>query len=266
MHIAGRRQSGVISGMGLVLSRELMDSFLHSCKSTQKIVSQWESTPHALVATSRFPPLGPNLVALGRIAECNAGMISKSRLSESLVASEPFLESVTHETSILGANDPRAKGLTTVDIIMRNVNKGTEFVKDFDSNLVEPAIDACFLEFEKHPTRCTPRLLTISECVNGSSVFDNVKPIAMNTSEGFPYNQDRPLGTKGKRWMFSEVDDDDQLRTITYAPLRNDIAEYDLMVRQGTMPPLSLAMGLRMRLDQLSKSLTYLLASSVLLL
>jgi len=80
------------------------------------------------------------------------------------------------------------------------------------------------------PVGMTKRVLTESEAINGVPQAGYSR-INMATSPGLPYKQWKPVGAKGKRFLFSE--NRDQLYRIENSYLRKAVDEYEQLARMG---------------------------------
>lgn len=74
------------------------------------------------------------------------------------------------------------------------------------------------------PTGMTRRLLTVGEAINGVPAA-NYARINMLTSPGRPYKEWRPVGSKGKRFLFEMVNDDPLEYAIAATRAGNTLAE-----------------------------------------
>jgi RNA polymerase-binding transcription factor DksA len=241
MHIAGRRDNGVVSGMGALLWREKMQAMIASLETRPGVHShcqrQFEDFPFEYDPDCRFPSFEGDFVPIGKIKGSAGGIASKSKLTDSVLRDADFLTESPYEPAVLGGSDPRSNGHSAIEIIFKGVSKGGKPIVDFPQAHVDAAVANVVDVMEMHPTTCPARPLSLEECINGSEDYPCISPLPMNTSEGFPYNLSRPFGEKGKRWAFSEITLEKPVRVITHQPILDDYNEYDAMVREGIRAP-----------------------------
>jgi hypothetical protein len=149
---------------------------------------------------------------LGKLKAENIPSASKvSKIRQSPIYEEIF-QHLT-EPAILDERDPRAKGK---NIVQTGIDK-------FGKQL--PTRPLAFRKLAKeHMKRVLHRetkdytgprrTLTLKEAINGIKGVDYIEPIKMNSSPGYPYVNMKPVGAKGKSWLFEEVGLNDEHQPI----------------------------------------------------
>ena len=149
-----------------------------------------------------FPPGKDNFSYQGRLPK---KMIPGSSRKSAFVESEVFAANeyaipVDSAPSALSADDPRVEDKAPSPIVKAVSKYGKEQI-EFPSNM-KLASKAYRMKVLRQPCYSFAGVLTWDEAVQSTPYFDHFGALDMTTSEGWPFQLNRPVGKRGKAYLF----------------------------------------------------------------
>jgi hypothetical protein len=182
----------------------------------------------------------------------------KSRLTPTnlALAKHPLLGSVTHRPAIL-ANRERSAALRTFEAMLDIAPEGaktTPWPDEIAGPVIEHMVEqARTLRVTAEP----PRVLTKSEALNGacsSRWMDKIlKRLALNRNAGYPYDQFKPLGEKGRAFLFKRLNLDGDLDFNPEFSLEADLDALLAFTKGDPYPWIAYILGLKDELRRAQK-------------
>jgi len=251
MHVGTRREGISVCGTAMPFLSHMFDNSF-TCEGKMEPPSLLpcnRTLPFTEASLQVFSYLGEHPVP--RYVNGKNGLVATTLKK----MKHPLVAQVVHKPAVLHSPD-RPASLRTFEAMLDIAPEGPRS-QAWDEEIAEPIVQ--LLEERARTLRRAaeePRQLTKDEALNGALsrkwMDMAIKRLAMNRTPGYPYDAVKPLGAKGRAWLFQKLKDEHLGFNPDYS-LEKDLDDMLALTDGDPYPWIAYILGLKQELRRPAK-------------